>query len=285
MTSNAPLKELGEFLKARRGELSPRTVGLPDTGQRRVPGLRREEVAQLAAISTDYYTRIEQGRVPPSGPVLQALVGVLHLGDDQRDYVFELAAKETAPVKRGVQKVQPSLRRLLDDLTSTPAIVLGRRMDVLAWNTLAAALVTDFSALPDKHRNLVRIMFTDPAMRSLYDDWNTVARTTVGMLRKEAAAYSQDARLAALVGELSVRDDDFRTWWGSHQVTAGTVGTKTLHHPVAGDLTLDWDTLTAGTDPDQRLIVWTAEIGSRSHDGLRLLSSWAASTHLGASTT
>ncbi|MEU5412770.1 helix-turn-helix domain-containing protein [Streptomyces clavifer] len=285
MTSNAPLKELGVFLKARRGELSPRTVGLPDTGQRRVPGLRREEVAQLAAISTDYYTRIEQGRVPPSGPVLQALVRVLHLGDDQRDYVFELAAKETAPVRRGAQKIQPSLRRLLDDLTSTPAIVLGRRMDILAWNTLAAALVTDFSALPDKHRNLVRIMFTDPALRTLYDDWNTVARTTVGMLRKEAAAYSQDARLAALVGELSVRDDDFRTWWGSHQVTAGTVGTKTLHHPVAGDLTLDWDTLTAGTDPDQRLIVWTAETGSRSHDGLRLLSSWAASTHLDTSTT
>ncbi|WP_405657987.1 helix-turn-helix transcriptional regulator [Streptomyces sp. NBC_01166] len=285
MTSNAPLKELGEFLKARRGELSPRTVGLPDTGPRRVPGLRREEVAQLAAISTDYYTRIEQGRIPPSGPVLQALVGVLHLGDDQRDYVFELAAKDTAPVRRGVQKIQPALRRLLDDLTTTPAIVLGRRMDILAWNTLAAALVTDFSALPDKHRNYVRIMFTDPALRTLYDDWNTVARTTVGMLRKEAAAYSQDARLAALVGELSVRDDDFRTWWGGHQVTAGAVGTKTLHHPVAGDLTLDWDTLTAGTDPDQRLIVWTAEIGSPSHDGLRLLSSWAASTHLGASAT
>ncbi|WP_405467643.1 helix-turn-helix domain-containing protein [Streptomyces canus] len=284
MTTNAHLRELGEFLKARRSELSPRTVGLPDTGPRRVPGLRREEVAQLAAISTDYYIRIEQGRVPPSAPVLQTLVGVLHLGDDQRDYVFELAAKDTAPVRRGVQKIQPALRRLLDDLTATPAIVLGRRMDILAWNTLAAALVTDFSVLPDKHRNYVRVLFTDPTLRTLYADWNSVARTTVGMLRKEAAAYPQDARLATLVGELSVRDDDFRTWWGSHQVTAGTVGTKTLHHPVAGDLTLDWDTLTAGTDPDQRLIVWTAEPGSRSHDGLRLLSSWAG-THLDTSTT
>ncbi|MEV7391987.1 helix-turn-helix domain-containing protein [Streptomyces sp. NPDC091215] len=284
MTSNAPLKELGEFLKTRRGELSPRTVGLPDT-PRRVPGLRREEVAQLASISTDYYIRLEQGRMQPSGLVLQALVRVLHLSDDQRDYVFELAGRDAArPRRRSLQKVQPQLRRVLDDLTSTPAVVLGRRMDVLAWNRLAAALVTDFSKIPDKHRNYVRILFTDPLMRTLYADWNAVARLSVAILRMEAAKYPQDTRLTSLVGELCVRDEDFRTWWGSHQVTAGNVGTKTLHHPVAGDITLDWDTLTAGTDPDQHLIVWTAEPGSPSHDALRLLASWAASTHISAST-
>ncbi|MEV1082371.1 helix-turn-helix domain-containing protein [Streptomyces sp. NPDC050211] len=285
MTSNAPLKELGEFLKARRAELSPRTVGLPDT-PRRVPGLRREEVARLASISTDYYIRLEQGRLQPSGTVLQALVRVLHLSDDQRDYAFKLAGRDTVrPRHRSVQKVQPQLRRLLDDLNSTPAIVIGRRTDVLAWNTLAAALVTDFSKIPDKHRNYVRILFTDPAMRTFYPDWSAVARLAVAMLRMEAAKYPQDARLASLVGELSVRDDDFRTWWGSHQVTTGSVGTKTLHHPVAGDLTLDWDTLTAGTDPDQHLLVWTAEPGTPAHDGLRLLASWAASTRINASAT
>jgi transcriptional regulator with XRE-family HTH domain len=285
MTSNAPLKELGDFLKARRGELSPRTVGLPDT-PRRVPGLRREEVARLASISTDYYVRLEQGRLQPSGTVLQALVRVLHLSDDQRDYAFKLSGRDAArPRHRGVQKVQPQLRRLLDDLNSTPAVVIGRRTDILAWNTLAAALVTDFSKIPDKHRNYVRILFTEPVMRTFYADWGAVARLAVAMLRMEAAKYPQDARLASLVGELSVRDDDFRTWWGSHQVTTGSVGTKTLHHPVVGDLTLDWDTLTAGTDADQHLLVWTAEPGTPSHDGLRLLASWAAGTRINASAT
>lgn len=247
-------------------------------------GLRREEVAQLANISTDYYTRLEQGRMQPSAPVLQALVRVLHLTDDQRDYAFELAGKEGARTRRrGGQKVQPQLQRVLDDLTSTPAIVMGRRMDILAWNALGAALVTDFSRVPEKKRNYVRLLFTEPAMKNLYADWKNVARTAVAQLRMEAAKYPQDPRLAALVGELSVQDDDFRTWWAAHHVAALSVGTKTLHHPVAGELTLDWDTLTASTDPDQQLVVWTAEPGTPSHDGLRLLASWAASADRPAS--
>ncbi|GAA3122834.1 hypothetical protein GCM10010449_50840 [Streptomyces rectiviolaceus] len=213
MTSSAHLKELGEFLKARRAELSPRTVGLPDSGTpRRVAGLRREEVAQLASISTDYYTRLEQGRMQPSVQVLQTLVRALHLQDDQRDYLLDLAGKTGArPRGKARQKVKPQLRRLLD-LTATPAIVLGRRMDVLAWNALGAALVTDFSEVPEKERNYVRLLFTDPALRNLYPDWETVARTAVAQLRREAAKYPQDPRLVALVGELSVRDEDFRTW-------------------------------------------------------------------------
>ncbi|QJS99823.1 helix-turn-helix transcriptional regulator [Streptomyces asoensis] len=280
MATSAHLKELGDFLKTRRAELSPRTVGLPDTRTpRRVPGLRREEVAQLAAISTDYYIRLEQGRMQPSAPVLQSLVRVLHLSDDQRDYVFELAGKANdRPLRRSGQKVQPQLRRLLDDLAATPAIVLGRRMDILAWNALGAALVTDFSLIPEKKRNYVRLLFTDPAMKQLYPDWERVAGTAVAQLRMEAARYPQDPRLTALVGELSVQDDDFRTWWGGHHVAALNVGTKTLHHPIAGELTLDWDTLTASTDPEQQLVVWTAEPHTPSHDGLRLLASWAA-TH------
>ncbi|MFK0110666.1 helix-turn-helix domain-containing protein [Streptomyces sp. NPDC091217] len=277
MTSNAHLRELGELLKARRSELSPRTVGLPSTGPRRVPGLRRDEVAQLASISTGYYTCLEQGRVQPSGPILQVLTRVLHLSDDQRDQIFELASKDSArPHRHRVQKVQPVLQRLLDDLTSTPAVVMGRRLDVLAWNALGAALVTDFSRIPEKHRNYVRILFTDPAMRTLYADWDRTARLCVTMLRMEAARYPQDARLAALVGELSVQDDDFRTWWGNHRAASVTIGAKALHHPIAGDLTLHWNTLAVGTGSDQHLTVWTAEPGSPSDEGLRLLASWAA---------
>ncbi len=285
MSPDAHLNQLGEFLKVRRAELSPRTVGLPDSaGPRRVAGLRREEVAQLAAISPDYYTRLEQGRIHASAPVLEALAQALHLDDDQRGYLFGLAGKEIArPRRRARQKVQPQLRRLLDDLTATPAVVMGRRMDVIAWNSLAAALITDFGQVPEKHRNYVRILFTDPAMRTLYADWKTVARTCVAQLRMEAAKYPDDPRLSALVGELSVQDADFRTWWASHQVATLSVGTKVLHHPLAGELALDWDTLTASTDPDQQLIIWTAEVGTATHDGLRILASWAADQHLSAS--
>ncbi|KOU03076.1 XRE family transcriptional regulator [Streptomyces sp. NRRL F-2295] len=277
--------ELGEFLKARRSELTPRAVGLPGSaGKRRVTGLRREEVAQLAAISTDYYTRLEQGRLPASAPVLEAVAQALHLDDDQRRYLFELAGKQTAkPRRRTRQKVQPQLRRVLDDLTATPAVVMGRRMDVLAWNTLAAAMITDFEAVPEKHRNYVRILFTDPAMRTLYADWKSVGRTAVAQLRMEAATYPDDPRLTALVGELCVRDEDFRTWWAAHHVATLSVGTKTLNHPVVGELSLDWDTLTASTDPDQQLVVWTAEVGSPTHDGLRVLASWAAGHHRASS--
>ncbi|WP_329237423.1 helix-turn-helix transcriptional regulator [Streptomyces sp. NBC_01460] len=256
-------------------------MGLADSGgQRRVAGLRREEVAQLASISTDYYTRVEQGRLPPSSPVLEAVAQALHLDDDQRRYVFGLAGKEAArPRRRARQKVQPQLRRVLDDLTSTPAVVMGRRMDVIAWNPLAAALVADFGAVPEKHRNYVRILFTDPTMRTLYADWKGVARTAVAQLRMEAAKYPDDPRLTALVGELCVQDEDFRQWWAAHHVATLGVGTKVLHHPVAGELSLDWDTLTASTDPDQQLVVWTAEVGSSTHDGLRILASWAADRH------
>lgn len=285
MTSDVPLNELGEFLRKRRSELSPRAVGLPETGKpRRVAGLRREEVAQLAAISTDYYTRLEQGRMQASAPVLDVLARVLHLDDDERGYLFQLAGKpSTRTRRRGRQQVQPQLQRVLDDLTATPAVVQGRRGDVLAWNALAAALVTEFSRLPEKHRNYPRIQFTDPAMRTLYADWESSAKISVAQLRMEAAKYPDDPRLIELVGELSLRDKQFAQWWGDHRVAGRTVGTKTLNHPVVGELILDWDTLTANTDPDQHLTVWTAAPGSATHDRLRILASWAAGRHLPAS--
>ncbi|MDQ0585671.1 helix-turn-helix domain-containing protein [Streptomyces rishiriensis] len=286
MTSrNVNLNELGEFLKKRRAQLSPRTVGLPATGRpRRVEGLRREEVAQLASISTDYYTRLEQGRMQASAPVLDTIARVLHLDDDERGYLFQLAGRTTGRTRRrGVQKVQPPLQRVLEDLTTVPAMIQGRRGDILAWNALAAALVTDFSRVPEKHRNYPRLLFVDPAVRRLYADWQTAAQVTVAQLRMEAAKYPEDPRLIALVGELSMRDQQFAQWWGDHRVAARTVGTKTLLHPVMGEVTLDCDTLTASTDPDQYMTVWTAAPGSPAHDQLRILASWAADQNLPAS--
>ncbi|MFJ8358413.1 helix-turn-helix domain-containing protein [Streptomyces sp. NPDC093984] len=278
MASSAHLNELGEFLKARRAELGPRAVGLPDTdGRRRVAGLRREEVAVLAAISTDYYTRLEQGRITPSASVLSALVRVLQLSDDQRDYLFELAGREVGrPRRRASQKVLPQLRTVMNELSVTPGMILGRYLDILAWNPMAAALFgTDFTKVPERQRNYIRQLFTDPAMKSLYADWENSARNAVAVLRRRAAARPDDPGLAVLVGELSVQDDQFRQWWGGRQVAPRTGGIKVFNHPVAGELTLDWDALTCEADPDQQLIIWIAEPGSRSHEGLRFLSSWA----------
>ena len=269
--------ELGDFLKARRRELSPVEAGLVDDGRRRVPGLRREEVALLASISPDYYTRLEQGRRRAAEPVLDALARVLRLTADERAYLFELSGKDAGrPRRRPAQRVQPQLQRLLDDLTNTPALVLGRCTDILAWNPLAAALFTDFAALPREQRNFVRLVFCDTAMRAMYTDWDYVARACVAQLRMEAARDPRNPRLMMLVGELSVQDRDFRRWWGDHRVAERTAGTKTLRHPVAGELTLDWSTLTDAADPDQQLIALTAAPGTSAHDGLRLLASWTA---------
>ncbi|PPS71909.1 MULTISPECIES: helix-turn-helix domain-containing protein [Streptomyces] len=274
MSGDAHPNELGEFLKSRRSELTPRTVGLPDTGGRRVPGLRREEVAVLAAISTDHYTRLEQGRVQPSASVLAALSRVLHLSDHQRDRLFELAGRQRTRHRRSTaQKAHPQLRRLLDDLTASPGVVIGRRMDILAWNPLAAALFTDFAKVPESKRNCVRILFTDPSMRTLYADWRAVARECVSHLRAAAARHPEDQRLTSLVGELSVEDRDFGRWWGSRHVPSLGSGVKRLRHPLVGELVLDWDILTCGGDPDQELVVCTAEPGTPSYDGLRALAS------------
>lgn len=282
MTSrNAHRSEFGAFLKARRGELTPAQAGLPDTGKRRVPGLRREEVAALAAISSDYYMRLEQGRLAPSAPVLEALARVLQLDDDQRSYLSELAGKDAnRPRRRPRQTVQPSLQRTLNNLQRTPALVLGRRMDILTWNPLAAALVTDFAQIPKNKRNYIRLVFTDPAMRSLYADWDTVAHTCVALLRREAAQYPDDPQLTALVGELSVQDPQFRQWWAAHHVAGQRIGTKTLRHPLVGELTLDWEALSSASDPDQQLVTWTTDAGTTTDERLRILASWIAENHL-----
>ncbi|WP_431948808.1 helix-turn-helix domain-containing protein [Actinacidiphila sp. bgisy167] len=277
MTAAPGPRELGAFLKARRAQLAPRECGLPPADStRRVAGLRREEVAQLAAISVDYYTRLEQGRVRASASVLAPLVRALRLDDDQQRYLYELAGKADAQPRRRrpPQRVRPALRRLLDQLAATPAVVLGTRMDVLAWNDAAAALYTDFSAIPPGRRNYVRMLFMDPVVRGMHRQWEHDARDAVAALRMQAAAESGDPELARFVGELSVQDADFRTWWAEHRVITTAYGTKHYRHRVVGDLTLDCDTWSSPDGSGQRLMVLTAEPGSPSYDALRILSSW-----------
>jgi transcriptional regulator with XRE-family HTH domain len=266
---------LGEFLQARRAQLSPGAAGVTTYGRRRVPGLRREELAQLAGVSVDYYVRLEQGRAAhPSAEVLDAIARALQLEEVERRHLHDLAG----PRRRGptAERVAPGLRQLLSQLDGVPAVVLGRRMDILAWNPLAAALLGDPERLPPEHRNIARIMLLDPAARDFYVDWERHARETVGYLRQCAGRYPDDARMAALVGELSVKSDAFARWWADHHVREKASGTKRMHHAVVGELTLAYETLVPPGAPDQALVTYTAEPGSESDTALRLLASWAA---------
>ncbi|MFJ6382411.1 helix-turn-helix domain-containing protein [Kitasatospora sp. NPDC092039] len=279
MTSDSDPRALGAFLKARRAQLTPRECGLPETGApRRVAGLRREEAAGLAAISVDYYTRLEQGRVRASAPVLVTLARALRLDDDQQRYLYELAGRTDARPRprRPVQRPRPAMGRLLDQLTGTPALVLGQRLDVLAWNPAATALYTDFAAVEAHRRNYLRLLFTDPVVRRLHRNWSHDAREAVAALRMEAATDPDDPALARLVGDLSLQDTDFRTWWAEHRVNSAGHGTKHYRHHLVGDLTLDCDTWASPDGSGQRLMVLTAEPGSPSHDALRFLTSWTS---------
>ncbi|QNS08393.1 helix-turn-helix domain-containing protein [Streptomyces xanthii] len=280
MTGSTHLRELGEFLKHRHGELTPAQVGLPEHAhtQRRVRGLRREEVAELAAISTDYYVRIEQGRLAPSPPVLDSLTRVLRLDGDQRTYAEGLVAQaaraghRTTPRRSARPTVHPHLTRLLAQLTGTPDIVFGPRLDILAWNPLAAELLCDFAAVPQHERNYVRMVFTDPVMRDIYPDWEDVARTCVEVLRMEAGTNPTDPALTALVGELAVADQHFRTWWAEHRVAHPDFGSKRIAHSTVGELTLDWDTFRYAGAPEQQLVLWSAEPGTPDAERLAALA-------------
>lgn len=267
------VNELGDFLKARRQGLDPVTAGLPSPGsRRRVNGLRREEVALLASISPDFYARLEQGRRQASEPVLNALAQVLRLNDDERRYLFELAGKEAARTVVHEQKAQPELQRLLDDFTYVPALVLGHFTDILAWNPLAAALLYDFGQTPPSQRNFLWLLLREPSFKSLYLQWEDMARGCVEQVRMQAARQPDHPRLTELVSELSAVDAHFRRWWADHGVAANTVGTKLFRHPVVGELALQWSNLVSAFEPDQQLITLTAEPGTQSHDRLRRLA-------------
>ncbi|MEV6210001.1 helix-turn-helix transcriptional regulator [Kitasatospora sp. NPDC051914] len=274
---------LNDFLRSRRARLRPQDVSLPEYGgARRVAGLRREELAQLAGVSVDYYTRMEQGRVAnPSEAVLDSLARALRLTEDETRHLHQLArprrtAGSARPQPPRPQKVRPMLQRLLDELHDVPAFVMGRRMDVLAWNAAACALLGDYSLLDPAERNVARITFLDPAARTLYADWTSCARENVAYLHLQAGQRPDDPLLASLIGELSVKSQDFRRWWAEHPVQDKTSGTKRFHHPLVGDLELAYETLRTADDPDQALITYAADPGTPSHDALHMLLAWSA---------
>ncbi|RFS83106.1 XRE family transcriptional regulator [Actinomadura spongiicola] len=270
--------ELGEFLRSRRARLRPEDVGLPDFGRRRVPGLRREELAGLAGVSVDYYVRLEQGRARNvSSAVLDAVARALRLDDDEHTYLRAIARPVSARRRTSrPERVRPGLQRLLDVSVNVPAYVVGRRVDVLAWNRLACLLYTDFAARAPERRNWARMIFQEQEIRDLFDDWTVKARETVSYLRMRAGAHPADPDLIALVGELSVTSEEFRHWWASHEVHDKSHGRKRLRHPVVGDLVLDYEALRLPSDPDQVLVTYTAEAGSASEEALTFLSSWSA---------
>ncbi|MEU5643510.1 helix-turn-helix domain-containing protein [Streptomyces milbemycinicus] len=276
--------ELREFLRSRRARVTPEEAGLtPSATVRRVPGLRREEVAQLAGVSVDYYVRLERGRRPNvSESVLEAIARALRLTADERQYLFALVKPvRTRPRVPAPQRVRPALYRVLESMADTPALVIGRRTDVLATNRLARALYADFDAMPRRERNLARFTFLDARARALYADWTAVAQAAVAALRVYAGDHPYDPQLAELIGELSLRDADFRHWWAAHDVQRRTYGSKLFRHPLVGDLYLDYEALAVTGDPEQILGVYTAEPGSPSAEALGLLAGWTADTAAG----
>ena len=272
--------ELREFLRVRRARLRPEDVGIQSVGQRRVPGLRREEIASLAGMSVDYYIRLEQGRdLTPSPSVLDALARALRLDDTEREHLYSLIRPAAPPTLAGSTAGEPAairlgVRLLLDGI-STPAFVIGRRLDILATNRMARAMLADFDARPVRDRNHARWIFLDPATRDLYVDWPVVARENVAILRRDAGRYPHDTALQALIGELSVASHEFRTWWADHDVLARNYGTKRYNHPVVGPMTIHYEASALG-DQDQVLYVYSVEPGTPSADAMALLGSWAA---------
>ncbi|MFF3564691.1 helix-turn-helix domain-containing protein [Streptomyces sp. NPDC002574] len=271
---------LSEFLRARRAAMDPERLGL-DMAPRRVPGLRREELAALAGVSVDYYTRLEQGRpITPSDSVLDALANALRLDPAERTYLDAVArpvAGGRRRASRTVQKVRPGIHALLARLENTPALVLGRRTDILVVNRMGRALLADFDAMPARERNAARWMVLDETARSLFGErWEKVASEFVGTLRMDAARYPDDPRTAELVGELSMKSDRFRRWWAAQKVVQFSHHTKHLHHPVVGHLVLRTEALSFPGDADQTLLAFLADPGSPSDEALTVLSAWAA---------
>jgi transcriptional regulator with XRE-family HTH domain len=270
--------EFGQFLRSRRARLRPDDVGLPpDPRPRRVSGLRRQEVAQLAGVSTEYYTRLEQGRGGNvSESVLDSIARALCLDPTERAHLFDLGrVRPSGRRPTQPQRVRSGWYRLLDAV-ALPAFVLGRRMDVLASNGLARALLTDFDALPPLERNFARFIMLDPAARELCRDWEEVAAETVAILRLDAGRHPDDRLLVEMVSELSTRSPEFAAWWADRRVSERTRGTKRYRHPLVGDLTIDYEALQSPDDPDQSLFVYSVEAGSPSEAALGELRRLAA---------
>ncbi|MGW4024530.1 helix-turn-helix transcriptional regulator [Streptomyces sp. NPDC005009] len=274
-----PRAELSEFLRTRRARLKPEDVGLPDFGRhRRVPGLRREELAQLAGVSVAYYTRLEQGNGQNvSAEVLDSIARALRLTDAERSHLTHLAKpkrQKRKPAAR-TQQARPALRHLLESMDAVPAYVVGRRSEILAWNRMAAAVFGDWGRLPAQERNWARLVFLNPDYRELFVEWEQKAHDMVGYLRMDAGCHPDDPQLSSLVGELSVKSEEFRRLWAAHDVKEKSHGVKHVRHPLVGELTLLWESFRpAGDDTGQSLVTYFAEPGSPSAEALRLLCSW-----------
>jgi transcriptional regulator with XRE-family HTH domain len=276
--------EVRDFLVSRRARISPETVGLPGGGQRRVAGLRRNEVAMLAGMSVEYYSRLERGNlVGASEPVLDGIADALRLDTAERAHLFDLArAANESPVRAARRPaprraVRDSMRLVLDAVTAGPAFVRNGRMDVLAENALFRALYSDLYALPERPVNLARYVFLHREQSErFYPSWSTSADINVAILRTEAGRAPHDKALQDLVGELSTRSDEFRVRWGAHEVRHHASGEKHFRHPVVGDLHLLYEAMEPMGDPGLNFLIYSAQPGSASEDSLRLLASWGA---------
>lgn len=274
--------EIRDFLTTRRAKITPEQAALPIYGgNRRVSGLRREEVALLAGVSVDYYTRLERGNLNGvSESVLDALARALQLDEAERAHLFDLAraANATARTRRRPPqpKVRPPVQRILDSMTSAPARVRNGRLDHLAANRLGYALYAPLITSPARPANNARFTFLDSRSRDFYRDWERTANDIVAILRGEAGRNPYDRDLTDLVGELSTRSEDFRVRWAAHDVRFHRTGVKQLHHPVVGDLDLTYEAMDLTADEGLTMLVYTAEPDSRSRDSLDLLASWAA---------
>ncbi|MDO8145837.1 helix-turn-helix transcriptional regulator [Isoptericola sp. 178] len=282
--------EVSEFLRTRRDRITPDRAGLPAYGgNRRVPGLRREEVAMLAGVSVDYYTRLERGSLSGvSESVLESLAEALQLDEAERTHLFDLARTANASSaarsrhrRTPAPSVRPAVQQIIDAMVGVPAVVRNGRLDVLAANALGRALYSPiFASLerPTKEPvNTARFHFLDPAARDYWaPNWARVAHDAVAILRAEAGRNPYDTSLTALVGELSTRSEDFRRMWAEHDVKFHRTGTKTFHHPVVGLLDLSFEAMVLPADPGLQLNVYTAVPDSPASDALQLLASWAA---------
>ncbi|MFJ8828359.1 helix-turn-helix transcriptional regulator [Streptomyces sp. NPDC102467] len=259
--------ELGDYLRARRAAVAPAEVGLPDDGPRRVPGLRRDEVALLAGMSTDYYIRLEQGRERhPSEQVLRAIAGTLRLDDAAMAHLFRLGLSVVGTVVAPTT-VAPELLRLMDGIREAPAFVVGAAQDVLAANAMARELYRGFS----RYDNLLRMIFLDPFAREFYADWDHAARIAVGNLRASSSQFPQNDRIERVVGELSTRSPAFTGLWARYEVRPRTHEDKHFRHPQVGEMHLHFEALAVTSAPGQHLSVYSAEPGSASADALVLL--------------
>ncbi len=272
--------ELSQFLTSRRAKVSPEQAGLRSYGRRQVPGLRREEVAALAGVSVEYYKRLERGNAAGvSDGVLDALADALQLDDAERAHLFDLAraAGPVAPKRRraSAQQVRPVVQRIVDSIGS-PATVSNMRGDYLTANALGRALYAPLFESREQPPNGARFTFLDPAAQQFFADWEKAAKDLVAALRSEAGRNPHDRALSDLVGELSTRSEPFRKWWAAHNVRYHQTGRKRLHHPIVGDLELEFEVMELTADSGLRLAVFSAEPGSRSAEALDLLASWTA---------